>query len=69
MQIFGDGHQPAKVGMQIFGDGHQPAKVGMQIFGDGHQPAKVGMQIFLLVRKSQIHTFLGSFRNRKSANF
>ncbi len=27
------------------------------------------MQIFLLVRKLQIRKFLGSFSNRKSANF
>ncbi len=31
--------------------------------------AKVGTNYFLLVRKSQIRKFLGSFRNRKSANF
>ncbi len=30
---------------------------------------KMGTQIFLLVRKSQICKFLGSFRNRKFANF
>ncbi len=30
---------------------------------------KVGTQIFLLVRKTPIRKFLGSFRNRKSANF
>ncbi len=31
--------------------------------------SKVGTQIFVLVRKSQIRKFLGSFRNCKSANF
>jgi hypothetical protein len=31
--------------------------------------SKVGTQIFLLVSKSQIRKFLGSFRNHKSANF
>jgi hypothetical protein len=31
--------------------------------------SKVGTQIFLLVSKSQIRKFLGSFRNVKFANF
>jgi hypothetical protein len=44
-------------------------KFGTSMVDNGGKFAKVGMQMFFKIRKSQIHKFLGSIRNQKSANF